>query len=247
MSWTVERMDSVTSTMDVAKARARAGAPDGTVVVAEEMTDGRGTHGRPWCAPRGGLYLSLVLRGLDDPHLLTLALGNAVADALEVAGVEARLKWVNDVVVPDAGGKGLGKKVAGILVEGEATGPHLDFLVAGIGVNVNGTVEQFPADLRPLVTTLEAEIGCDSCIPDLETLLLQGIESWVTRVREGHDGEILAAFRRRDALSGKEVLLLDGATQMHGVAAGVDDKGQLLVRGPDRKVHAFATGTVRLA
>lgn len=240
MAWTVERMGTVTSTMDVARARAREGAPDGTVVVAEEMTDGRGTHGRTWCAPKGGLYLSLVLREVQDPHLLTLALGNAVADALEVAGAEPRLKWVNDVWIG-------GKKVAGILVEGESTGSHIDFLVAGIGVNVNGTVERFPAELQPSATTLEQEIGCDSCIPDLETLLLQGIESWLRRVREGRDGEILEAFRRRDALAGKAIVLADGATQMRGTAEGLDERGRLKVRGPDGRVQVFASGSVRLA
>lgn len=245
MSWTVERVASVPSTMDLARAKAREGAPDGTVVVAEEMTAGRGTHGRAWCAPRGGLYLSLVLRGIDDPHLLTLALGNAVCDALEVAGVEPRLKWVNDVLLP--GGPGLGGKVAGILVEGESTGARLDFLVAGVGVNVNGSVDLFPPDLRPVATTLEAGLGCESCVPDLETLLLESIESWVTRVREGRDGEIVEAFRKRDALAGREVVVADGATQMRGRAQGIDDKGRLLLRGPDGKVHPFATGTVRLA
>lgn len=247
MAWTVERMESVPSTMDVARAKARDGAPDGTVVVAEEMTSGRGTHGRSWCAPKGGLYLSMVLREVHDPHLLTLALGNAVCDTLEVAGVEPRLKWVNDVLVPDPTGATLGKKVAGILVEAESTGARLDFLVAGIGVNVNGTVDLFPDELRPLATTLEQELACASCVPDLETLLLESVEGWLTRVREGRDAEILDAARARDALKGREVVLIDGATQMRGVAAGLDGKGRLLIRGPDGATHAFATGTVRLA
>lgn len=247
MAWTVERMASVPSTMDVARAKARDGAPDGTVIVAEEMTSGRGTHGRSWCAPKGGLYLSMVLREVADPHLLTLALGNAVCETLEVAGLDPRLKWVNDVLVPDPTGKTLGKKVAGILVEGESTGSRLDFLVAGIGVNVNGTAGLFPADLQPIATTVEQELSCESCIPDLETLLLESVESWVRRVREGRDAEILDAFRARDALAGKPVVLVDGATQMAGTAAGLDGKGRLLVRGPDGRTHPFATGTVRLA
>ena len=246
-TWTVERVASVASTMDLARAKARAGAPDGTVIVAEEMTAGRGTKGNAWHAPKGGLYLSMVLRDLADPHLLTLALGNAVCDALEVAGVEPTLKWVNDVPVRGADGKGLGKKVAGILVEAESMGSRIDFLVAGIGINVNGTVAGFPADLRPLATTLEAELGCESCVPDLETLLLQSVERWVEKVREGRDAEILAAFRSRDCLAGKDVFLVAGATQMQGKAEGVDDKGWLRVRGPDGAVQAFASGTVRLA
>ncbi len=246
MAWAVERVPSAPSTMDLARERARAGAPDGTVVVAEEMTAGRGTQGRPWAAPKGGLYLSIVLRDVADPTLLTLALGNAVCDALEVAGVEPRLKWVNDVLLPDPAG-GAGRKVAGILVESESTGSRVDFLVAGIGVNVNGDGSALPADVRPLATTLEAELGCESCVPDLEALLLQSIDSWLGKLRAGDDDKVLAAARARDALLGREVLLADGATQMRGTAAGLDGKGRLLIRGPDGKTQAFATGTVRLA
>ena len=85
----VVRLAATASTMDEAKRLARAGAPDGTTVVAESMTAGRGTHGHAWHAPKGGLYVSIVVRDLQDPHLLTLALGNAVADVLEVAGADA--------------------------------------------------------------------------------------------------------------------------------------------------------------
>jgi BirA family biotin operon repressor/biotin-[acetyl-CoA-carboxylase] ligase len=236
-AWTIERHGSVGSTMDVARERARAGAPSGTVVVAEAMTGGRGTHGRPWSAPPGGLYLSLVLRDIADPHLLTLALGNAVADALEVAGLEPRLKWVNDVMVAD-------RKVAGILVEGESTGARIDFLVAGIGVNVNGPVSNLKG-LEAVATTVEAQLGCESCIPDLEALVLDRVAHWLDRVRSGAAGEVIGAFRARDALFGREVQVGDGKDAVRGVADGVDGKGHLrvLVGGHAR---AFATGTVRV-
>lgn len=242
--WAVERLASVGSTMDVARDRARAGAPDGTVVVAEEMTGGRGSHGRQWVAPKGGLYLSIVLRDLKDPHLLTLALGNAVADTLEVAGVEPRLKWVNDVYAAAPDGKGLGKKIAGILVEGESTGGRFDFLVAGIGVNVNGKA----ADLRGLeraATTLEDQLGCDSCIPDLEALLLDSVGRWVGRVRDGQDGEVVAAFRARDCLAGRRVRVADGKAVVEGTADGVDGRGRLLVKAKGG-VQAMSTGTVQV-
>ncbi|HUR64121.1 MAG TPA: biotin--[acetyl-CoA-carboxylase] ligase [Candidatus Thermoplasmatota archaeon] len=216
--WTVERVASAASTMDLARQKARAGAPDRWAVVAEEMTAGRGTHGRAWHAPKGGLYLSFVLRGLPDARLASLALGNAVADALEVAGVEPRLKWVNDVWVD-------GRKVAGILVEGESTGSTLDFLVAGIGVNVNGHATAFPAPLNAQATTLEDQLGCDSCIPDLETLLLHSIDKWLGKLKDGEATQVVAAFRARDALKGKKVRV-DG---VEGVAAGIDDEGRLLV------------------
>jgi BirA family transcriptional regulator, biotin operon repressor / biotin---[acetyl-CoA-carboxylase] ligase len=240
MSWTVERHPSLASTMDAARERAREGAPDGTVVVAEAMTAGRGTHGRPWHAPPGGLYLSMVLRGIEDPHLLTLALGNAVADTLEVAGVEPRLKWVNDVWVE-------GRKVAGILVEGEATGSRFDFLVAGIGINVNGRAADLFGPDAAHAATLEDLLGCESCIPDLESLLLQHAGSWLARVRDGHDDEIVARFRARDALAGRRVQVVqaDGVVA-EGVAEGVDRQGHLLLRAGG-VLHTISTGTARLA
>ncbi|MFA5943251.1 MAG: biotin--[acetyl-CoA-carboxylase] ligase [Candidatus Thermoplasmatota archaeon] len=242
--WAIERHASVGSTMDLARQRARAGAPDGTVVVAEEMTAGRGTKGNFWTAPKGGLYLSMVLRGLKDPHLLTLALGNAVADALEVAGVEPRLKWVNDVHVADSAGSGIGRKVAGILVEGESTGDTFDFFVAGIGVNVNGKASNLKG-VEATATTLEDELGCDSCIPDFEALLLDAVARWVGLVRDGRDAEIVAAFRSRDALIGKPVKVTDGGDVVEGQADGIDDQGRLRVKARSGLV-ALNTGTVQV-
>ncbi|MFO1535569.1 MAG: biotin--[acetyl-CoA-carboxylase] ligase [Thermoplasmatota archaeon] len=233
-AWTVERVGSVPSTMDIAKEKARAGAPDRWAVVAEEMTAGRGSHDRRWHAPPGGLYLSFVLRDLPDPHLATLALGNAVADTLEVAGAEPRLKWVNDVWVD-------GRKVAGILVEAESTGSKLDFLVAGIGVNVNGPAARFPTPLDQQAATLEDILGCDSCIPDLETLLLHNVDKWVAKLKDRQDGEVLEAFRARDALKGKTVRVGD----LEGTAAGIDGQGRLLVQTAKGQ-KAVQSGTVTL-
>ncbi len=222
--------------MDEARKRARAGAPGGSALVATRMSQGRGTHGRPWHAPEGGLYLSMILRDLDDPHLLTLALGNAVADVLEVAGAQPELKWVNDVLVD-------GKKVAGILVEGEATGDRFDFLVAGIGINVNGHAADYPGELRDTATTLEDVLGADSCIEDVETFLLQELDRWIQMVRDGRNEEIVAAYRQRDALAGKRVRLESGDLAVEGLAAGIDDDGHLLmeVRGA---VRSFDTGSI---
>jgi BirA family biotin operon repressor/biotin-[acetyl-CoA-carboxylase] ligase len=232
--WTVERVASAASTMDLARQKARAGAPDRWAVVAEEMTAGRGTHGRAWHAPKGGLYLSFVLRGLPDARLASLALGNAVADALEVAGVEPRLKWVNDVWID-------GRKVAGILVEGESTGSAIDFLVAGIGVNVNGNASGFPAPLNAQATTLEDQLGCDSCIPDLETLLLHSIDKWLGKLKDGEAAQVVAAFRARDALKGRKIRV----ENVEGVAAGIDDEGRLLV-ATSAGTQTVQAGTVTL-
>lgn len=241
MSWTVERLPAVPTTMDLARHKAREGAPDRWAVVADTMTGGRGTHGRAWHAPLGGLYASFVLRdeaALRNAGLLTLALGNAVADVLEVAGVEPRLKWVNDVQVN-------GKKVAGILVEAESTGGRVSFAVCGIGLNLNGHAKNFPAELRASATTLEDELACDVCIPDLETFLWQSIDKWLATL--GHDPkQVVARFRERDALQGRKVRVESGKEVHEGVASGVDELGHLLLQTP-KGLRTILAGTVRLA
>jgi BirA family biotin operon repressor/biotin-[acetyl-CoA-carboxylase] ligase len=181
------------------------------------------------------LYLSFVIRGLPDARLVSLALGNAVADTLEVAGAEPQVKWVNDVWVG-------GRKVAGILVEGESTGSRLDFLVAGIGINVNGHAKQFPDDLARQSVTLEDVLGCDSCIPDLEAILLHSIDKWLGKLKDGEAAQVVEAFRARDALKGKKVKV----GSVEGVAFGVDAKGHLLVKTATG-MQAVQAGSVELS
>lgn len=239
MEFHVERLEECASTQEEARRRARAGAPDGTVVVAKRQTEGHGQHGHAWFSPEGGLYLSVVLRGLADARLLTLAVGNAVADVMEVAGVEPRLKWVNDVLVD-------GRKIAGILVESESTGDRIDFLVVGIGVNVEGHAADWPAPVGRVATTLEDCLGPGSCASDMEGFLLEKVGQWVERLRAGRGDEVLAAWRRRDALLGKRVGLdPDGdlCAKVLGTARGVDDQGHLLIE-TDGHVTAYAAGRV---
>ncbi|MEA3191573.1 MAG: BirA family transcriptional regulator [Thermoplasmata archaeon] len=221
MEWRVERKAECASTQDEARKLARAGAPEGTVVVAERMTGGRGTEGRPWAAPAGGLYLSLVLRPPLEASLLTIALGCAVADTLEIAGAEPKLKWVNDVLVD-------GRKCAGVLVEAESTGDKVDFWVCGIGVNVNGQAAKlFPPPLNAQAITLEEVLGCDSCVPDLEAALLAAVANRVAQLRRGMGAVVLTDVRARDALLGKRVTVRSGNVEQAGTADGIDDRGRL--------------------
>jgi len=150
-------LDSVGSTNDSARTLAREGAPHGTIVAAELQTAGRGRRERVWHSPHGtGLTLTVVLRApvwLTDPGLAQLAAGVAVAEAAaRRTGAPVELLWPNDCLVA-------GRKLAGILVEGESSGSGLDFLVCGIGVNVNATAGQFPEELRRVATSLRQESG----------------------------------------------------------------------------------------
>lgn len=241
MEWQTERVDSCQSTQDEIRVRARDGAPDGTVVVATVQEAGHGRHGRSWHSPEGGLYLSFLLRDVGDPRFLTLAMGCAVADALETAGAEPELKWVNDVMVE-------GRKVAGVLAEAESTGESIDFLACGLGINVNGDAQTWPHPLDRQAITLEQVLGAESCIEDLEPVLFDALGHWIERVRTGRSREVLQAFARRDFLNGRLVGFdPDGDLdpKLHGAARGVDDQGRLLLE-VDGELQAHANGSVVL-
>ena len=203
-----------------ARELAMAGAPHGTLVTAGEQSAGRGRQGRTWVAPPGrALLMSLVVR--DPPAMLPLVAAVAVAD---VCGRAAAIKWPNDVLLG-------GRKVAGILVEGR---PQEGWAVLGIGLNVAVASEDLPEELRDRATGLGREPHeVDAVLADLLAALERRLleEPAVT----------LAAWRRRDALAGREISWNGG----RGTAAGVDDGGRLLVDAEGERV-ALDAGEVHL-
>ena len=208
------------STNTRARQLAAAGAPHGTLVTAGQQTAGRGRQGRVWTAPAGkALLCSLVIR--DPPRLLPLAAGVAVA---EVVAPDALVKWPNDVLID-------GRKVAGILVEGR---PQERWAVAGIGLNVALSRQDFPPELRDRSASLG--LGPEAIEPTLERLLRE-LERWLAAT----EPEVLAAVRERDALLDQPVSWADG----EGRGAGIDDDGRLLVRSGGRQL-ALDAGEVHL-
>jgi len=212
---------STDSTNERARVLARAGAPHGTLVTAAEQTAGRGRQGRSWSAPPGrALLMSLVLRELDT--LLPAAGAVAVAD---VVGDDAAIKWPNDVLLR-------GGKLAGILVEAR---PTSGWAVMGIGFNVAVRREDLPPELRDSAATLGLEP--DALEPTLDALLV----ALARRLRERPE-TLLAAYRERDALLGRQIRWQRGA----GVAAGIDAVGRLLVDCDDGTRAALQAGEVHL-
>lgn len=204
---------------------AEAGAPHGTVVTATEQTAGRGRQGRSWTAPPGkALLYSALLRPLDERHLL-LPLGAplAVCEAAEELepGVECAIKWPNDVWVG-------GRKLAGVLIEAK---PQEGWAVIGVGLNLSIGPDDFPPELRDTATSLADQARSVRGRGDTERsthgseearrALDRALDRWVETDR----ADVLAAWRDRDALRGREVAWEDGS----GVADGVDDRGHLAV------------------
>jgi BirA family biotin operon repressor/biotin-[acetyl-CoA-carboxylase] ligase len=223
------------STNDDAKALARAGAEAGTVVLAASQRAGRGRLGRIWESPRGGLYLSAVLRpdvGIADLSPLSLVAGIGVARALERLGVDTCLKWPNDVWAVGGG------KVAGILLEVSAEADRVEWVVAGIGINVTApdTRVDGAAYLEDLMSTSPGEEPMDSPygpprLARIAAAVLDGVAGVVAQWESGGFGALLGEYERRSVLIGLDVTVRDAGGQVRasGTVRGTDVSGRLLV------------------
>lgn len=232
----------VDSTNRLARDLAIAGAAEGTIVVAETQTAGRGRMGRSWFSPAGeGIYLSLVLRPRFQPSeapKTTLLAGVALAEALiPVVPAPVRIKWPNDVL---AGGK----KVAGILVEAAVEIDAIDYLIIGVGINVNTPPRRFPAELRDRATSLAAEAGRPVARVEILADFLGRFERHYDRVgREGF-GPVIRRWRELSDMAGRRVRVRSFDRRLEGIISGIDDDGVLLLTGADGTVERVIAGDV---
>lgn len=233
------------STNDVARGLAAQGAPEGTVVVADEQTAGRGRLGRRWVAPPSTCLLcSLLFRptlSLSQANRLTMLCSLAAADAVrEVAGLQVSLKWPNDLIVQSP----TWKKLAGVLTETGMTGTQLDFVVVGIGINVNVPPEVLP-NLDPSATSILAEIGREVDRVGLLIAFLAGVEHRYEALRTGESPH--QEWAARLATLGRPVKVTTSDEVLTGVAESVDEDGALHLRTPDGALHRLLAGDVTLA
>jgi len=227
IKFVIHRFETCSSTNDVAREMALRGAPEGTVVVAEEQTAGRGTKGRSWHSPKGkGLYVSVVLRpSAAALSLLPVAAGLAARGAVErTHGLSARLRWPNDIVWE-------GKKLGGILCESGFLGNRLEYAILGVGLNVGHDVDDFPEDLRGPALSIRMT---GRKVVDGEGLLRQ-LLSEIGRWREifseiGGEDRIVEAFERYSVFhKGDAVTVIEDGKPFRGIYQGIGRGGALLV------------------
>lgn len=236
--------DEIESTNLEAKALANDGAPEGTVVIAESQTGGRGRLGRKWTSPAGkGLLFSVVLRPelpMSEAHLLTLVAASSIAEAIEAqTGVHVLIKWPNDLYVDD-------RKVGGILTEISGEGDEIAWVVIGIGINANTEYAELPVPLRRTAASLKIASGHPVDRSELLARMLLSLETaYLQAMRSGFD-EPLRVFRERDYLRNRTISVQTREGPVVGEAAGIDERGALLLQLPHRHMRRFYSGDVSL-
>ncbi|HEV2106823.1 MAG TPA: biotin--[acetyl-CoA-carboxylase] ligase [Thermomicrobiales bacterium] len=232
----VIRRETVTSTMDEALVLAEQGASEGTIIVADYQTAGRGRAGRPWAVNAGdGLLLSVIIRPEVAPDRLSrlpLLVSVAVAEALEeTAPVSCQLKWPNDVWIE-------GKKVAGILISVHHDADQTPIVIVGIGININAPPDSLPEGATSLAAVTARDYDRDNLLEVLTRRLEAAYQQFAK-----HDGVAdLGDWRRRAALVGERVRIVQGHETLIGVYRGIDEGGALLLETPGGGVRRIVSG-----
>jgi len=232
----------VVSTNTLAMEAAVQGAPEGTVIIAETQTGGKGRLGRTWISPRGNLYFSVVLRPQIPTHkapLITLVGAVAVASAIRTyCSIPATIKWPNDIFIS-------GKKVAGLLTEMSAEPDRIRHIALGIGVDVNMELQELPPDVRMHATTLAHEAGRAIDRKPLLQQILRDLEHWY-RIFLTSEGEVLKEWEKLNMTIGCRVTISNAGEVFEGLAQGIDHEGRLLVTLDDHTTRIVAAGDVTI-
>lgn len=229
----VRLYDRVASTSDAAKALADEGAPDGTLVLAREQTEGRGRQDRSWYSPRDrGLYLSMIFRPerIENPSLLPILAGLGIVRRLDGAlkTLDPGLKWPNDLMAGEA-------KFGGVLSEASWDGDRIRHLVIGTGINVRPLADDAPEEVRAGATSLDEATGGETSFLTVADAVVAGIEGRLARPPAALEPETLDALDRYDWLQDRRVEITTPSDEewVIGNCVGIAPDGALLFR-PDR-------------
>lgn len=222
----------ISSTMDAAKVLAREGCKPMTVVVADKQTSGRGRLQRQWLSDTGGLYFTMVLRPtvpvLESFKIGFLASVTMATLVQKMLGVDARVKWPNDIMVN-------GAKLCGMLAEMEAEIDRVIFLNIGMGINVNND----PSRLEPAAVSLKNLVGRDV---SRKELLAAFLDSFENRLNHIDLAQVVAEWKKHTMTIGNAVRVVTANQEIRGIAVDIDEGGALMIRQDDGSIHRAIYG-----
>ena len=227
------------STNDKAFALGIAGAPEGTVVIADRQSSGKGRLQRSWHSPPGvNIYTSLILRpriASSEAARIPIVAGIAVAEVLDkYSPSRIKLKWPNDVLLNN-------KKVCGILSQAKIAGKKIDFIVLGIGININIGQNELPLEICDSATSLIMETGREISRQELIISLYENLEKWYKQLLQKGFIRIKEKWLEMTPMIGQTVQVIFQDEKIEGKATGIDDEGSLIIlaeRNKEIKVYA---------
>ena len=243
MGRSIYYFNSIDSTNKKAKEVAQ-DEQEGTVIIAEEQTAGKGRMGRSWVSPKGkGIWMSLILKPTMEPMKvpkLTLIGAAAVHKALENMKIKAQVKWPNDVLID-------GKKICGILTEMSGELNMVNYVIMGIGINVNLDEKDIPDQLKDKATSLKISTGKEINRKELTANILNEFEKLYISFKEKDQmNEVLKICRENSILLGEEVKIIRGNDVRIGKAIDINENGELLIKFEGDKVESIIAGEVSL-
>lgn len=234
-------LEETDSTNEQAKRLAEEGAVHGTLVIAEQQNNGKGRRGRSWSSPHGtDIFMSLVLKPELKPEcasMVTLVAALSVCQAVEaVTGLKPMIKWPNDLVLNK-------RKVTGILTEMSADPGRIQYIVLGIGINVNRL--EFPIELKDMATSLRLEAGRQISREELTEAFLKYFEDDFEQYEKTGDlRTLMGEYNKRLINRGNEVRILEPAGEYSGKALGINEKGGLMVERENYRIEVITSGEV---
>jgi BirA family biotin operon repressor/biotin-[acetyl-CoA-carboxylase] ligase len=233
---------SVGSTNEFAYRRASQGEKEGILVIAEEQTKGKGRKSRQWDSPfNKGLWFSLILRpelSAAMAGIVPYLAGVSVAEAVEnFLGLKPDVKWPNDLLLN-------GRKFCGILSEVEFENGQINFIILGIGINVNHKKDEFPEEFRAQATSLRIESDLRIDRADFLAEVLLQLEKNYSYMKQNGFEDIINKWKKRCTQFGKEIIVVQDDDKYQGVFEELDDKGCLLLRTKDGKLKKIVAGDI---
>lgn len=240
----IHHVDSIDSTQKIAHQLAQNGCPEGSVVIAEEQTNGRGRLTRPWHSPKHtGIWMSIVLRPKLPPQKapqFTLIAAIAVVQAMEeFVNVQPEIKWPNDILIN-------GKKVTGILTELQADSDKIHSIIIGIGINVNQSVNDFPEELQSIATSLAIESGRNLTRSTLIQLILAKLEKYYQLYLEKGFAPLKLLWESYAISIGKEIIARTVTGIISGKAIGISDEGVLKIEDSSGMIHDIYSADIEV-
>jgi BirA family biotin operon repressor/biotin-[acetyl-CoA-carboxylase] ligase len=212
----------------------------GFVILSKEQTGGYGQRGKFWESPKGGLWCSISIKPKFKPYLTGLVpilTALSVAKALEEFDISTKLKWPNDILhSPD------NKKIGGILVEGKVSQHTLEYLIIGIGLNINNTFDQYSLALREKIITTYEILNTKIPLMGLLSKILSHIENELDKIYANREMEILSEWKKWDNILGLDVRLISNDIEYQGIAKDISRNGQLLLELKNGRTKKFSSG-----